>query len=410
MDTNGMMALISPGMTEEIRLHAGKVQELMEEGTALLIAGNVNVFYLTGRFFRGYVWLPKEGLPVYFVVRPQVFASCSNVVNVRKPELIPGELERMGVHIPKKIGIEEDILSYSEAKRLMNIFPDAHFFNGTPYLRSARMVKTPYEIEQMKADGEKQVRVYEKISGLYRRGMTDLQLQIAIERELRLEGCLGYARVAGNLMEINLGSVLAGDNADNPSPYEFAMGGEGADPSLPGGANGSLIREGETVMIDMNGAFNAYQTDMTRVWTAGDLAALAYKAQECSREILRTLELETRPGMEIREMYIRATEIVEKAGLQDYFMGHSQKSGFIGHGVGIELNEQPPITPKCTVRVQEGMTLAIEPKFVLPGIGAAGVENTYVVRREGLENLTPMREEIMRFISTASDHSQGKEA
>ena len=389
---------LTPQVLEtEIRLHIEKIRRQMPSDSALLIAGNVNVFYATGRFFRGYVWLPKEGRPLYFVVKPQVFLSNDEVVYIRKPEQIPDELLRRGLALPSEIGLEEDILTYREALRLMKLFPDAHCFNATPCLRTARMVKTPYEIGLMRFDGEKQMEVYSKISGLYRPGMTDIQLQIAIERELRLAGCLGYARVAGSLMEINLGSVLAGDNADTPSPYEFAMGGAGADPSLPGGADGRPIRPGETVMVDMNGAFNAYQTDMTRVWTLGDLPDEAYSAHGCSMEILRTLEEETRPGMEVSELYFRALDIAEKAGLKANFMGHSQQSGFIGHGVGIELNEQPPVAPKCKTIVEQGMTLALEPKFVLPGIGAVGVENTYVVREQGLENLTPLDEKIFLF-------------
>lgn len=391
------VVLIPEGLSDEISLHIRKIQDEMPPESSLLVAGNVNVFYSTGRFFRGYVWIPKEGEPLYFVVKPQIYAAAGNIVFVRKPEQIPDELARRGVAVTPAIGLEEDVLTYSDTLRLMKIFPQAAIFNSTPCLRNARMVKTPFEIEQMRTDGRKQVKVYSSISDLYREGMTDLTLQIAIERELRLEGCLGYARVAGSLMEINMGSVLAGDNADNPSPYEFAMGGAGTDASLPGGANGSLIRPGETVMVDMNGAFNALQTDMTRVWTLGNLPDLAYKAQECSIGILRMLEKEALPGKEVCSLYFEAVDLAEREGLGEYFMGYSQKSNFIGHGVGIELNEQPPVAPRCKTVLKEGMTLALEPKFVFPSIGAVGVENTYVVRPEGLECLTPFDENILQF-------------
>lgn len=392
-----MKNLVPPGMEKEITLHIRKVQSHMEPDSALIVSSNVNIFYCTGRFFRGYVWIPQEGNPIYFVMKPQIYSLHDDIHYIRKPEQIPGILAERGHRIEDHIAIEEDVLTYSEAIRLMKLFADRKYLNGTGWLRNARMVKTPYEISQMRIDGTKQVSVYRKIEDLYKPGMTDIGLQIAIERELRLEGCLGYPRVAGNLMEINMGSVLAGDNADNPSPYEFAMGGAGADPSLPGGANGTLIREGETVMVDMNGAFNAYQTDMTRVWSLGNLPPQAYTAQECAIDILRTLERETLPGMEVCELYFKAIEIAEKAGLKDSFMGYTQQSGFIGHGVGIELNEQPPVAPRCKVLIREGMTLALEPKFVLPGIGAVGVENTYVIREKGLECLTPFDEKIILF-------------
>lgn len=390
-------SLVPEGMRNEVSIHIEKIRKQMQPGQTFLISSNVNIFYSTGRFFRGYVWVSQDREPVYFVMKPQVYQTDVNIFYIRKPEQIPDILKENGFTIPKETGIEEDVLTYSEAIRLMKLFPDCQYFNCSQSLRNARMVKTEYEIEQMKADGRKQSAVYSMISSLYHRGMTDVELQIAIERQLRLQGCLGYPRVAGNLMEINMGSVLAGDNADNPSPYEFAMGGAGLDPSLPGGADGTVIRRGETVMVDMNGAFNAYQTDMTRVWTLGDLPDIAYRAHRCSIEILRTLEYETRPGTEVCELYFKALEMADKEGLKDFFMGHRQKSNFIGHGVGIELNEQPPVAPRCKTILQEGMTLALEPKFVIPGVGAVGIENTYVIREKGLECLTLFTDEILEF-------------
>ncbi|WP_438502874.1 hypothetical protein, partial [Bacillus pumilus] len=79
---------------------------------------------------------------------------------------------------------------------------------------------------------------------LYQPGMNDLELQVEIEKLSRLEGCLGQFRISGDSMELYMGNVLVGDNADFPSPYDFAMGGQGMDPSLPVGANGNTIKPG----------------------------------------------------------------------------------------------------------------------------------------------------------------------
>ena len=118
------------------------------------------------------------------------------------------------------------------------------------------------------------------------------------------------------------------------------------------------------------------------------------KAHEVSRQILREMEKMGVPGCKVADMYNRAMEIVEEAGLANYFMGHTQKAAFIGHGVGIELNEMPVLTPRSKDVLEANMTIAIEPKFVIPHVGAVGVENTYVVTSEGLENLTPFPEEM----------------
>ena len=147
-------------------------------------------------------------------------------------------------------------------------------------------------------------------------------------------------------------------------------------------------------MVDMNGNFNGYQSDMTRVWKRGEVSDLAKKAHDVSRTILRELEVMALPGVGVAELYNKACEIVEANGLSDYFMGYTQKAAFIGHGVGIELNELPVLTPRSKDVLQKNMTIAIEPKFVIPNEGAVGVENTYVVTEQGLENITIFPEEM----------------
>lgn len=386
-----------PGeLRPEIDLHLDKVRrELRRDGLqAALVGGSANIYYTTGRAFRGYVYIPVEGKTLWFVIRPTVFNPSDDVIMVRKPEQIPDALSERGLALPDAVGLEQDVLSYSEIARLSKALALTRDINCSDALRRARMVKTPWEIARMREDGMHQAAVYHRIDKLYKEDMTDLEFQIEIERVLRLEGCLGYPRVSGNYMQINLGSVINGKNADSPSPYDFSMGGAGVDPSLPVGADGSIMHYGTTVMVDMNGSFNGYQSDMTRVWRIGSIPELAMKAHRCACDILRALEKSARPGVEICELYKEAERMAYDRGLSDYFMGHRQKAGFIGHGVGIELNEQPAITPRCRVRLEEGMTLALEPKFVIPDVGAVGPENTYVVRPDGLESLTVFPEDI----------------
>lgn len=392
--------LIIPELREEVALRLDRLAASMREAgmEAMLVASNANIYYAAGRVFRGYVYITSEGRTLYFVIRPNDFVAGDDIVMIRKPENIPAELAKKGLSLPANLGLELDTLPYSDVMRLSKAFPESGISNASPLLRKARQVKTDYEINLMKEDGLHQAAVYHKISRLYKRDMTDVEFQIEIERVLRLEGSLGFLRVSGQLMEINMGSVIAGDNADMPAPYDFAMGGGGVSPALPGGADGEIMHVGETVMVDVNGCFNGYQTDMTRVWRLGDVSDLAVKAHDCSRRILHELERMALPGTEVCALYRRAEEIVAEEGLQAYFMGHRQQAAFIGHGVGIELNETPAITPRCKDLLKENMTLAIEPKFVIPGVGAVGIENTYVVRPDGLECITPFPEEMQDLL------------
>lgn len=364
---------------------------------AAIVASNANIFYTSGRIFRGYVYIDVEKEETLrFIVRPSGL-NIEGYTDIRKPEQIPSLLTEAGCHLPEILALELDALSYSEIIRLQKAFDNCPIVNCSGIISTARMIKTPYEIEEMKEDGRHQANVYNKIRGLFTENMTDIELQIEIERLLRMEGCLGLYRTNGNSMELNLGTVLAGDNADNPTPYDFAVGGGGISLSLPVGANGTVLRSGTTVTADMNGNFNGYQTDMTRAWRIGDVPPLAMTAHETSRAILRRLEQEGKPGVPTSKLYDIAKQMADETGLTDYFMGHNQKAAFVGHGVGIELNEQPVLTPRSKAILAEGMTIAIEPKFVIPGIGSVGVENTYVVRAEGLECLTNCPEELLSF-------------
>lgn len=393
------MQLISQDFKEEINLRISKVKELMIQKniSSILIASNTNIYYLTGRFFRGYVYLDIYGNSLWFVVKPQIFQESESVFFIRKPEDIPSILKELKLEKPTNIALEEGDLSYLDILRLKALFSDIPMENGTLIMKRSRMIKTPWEIKEMKEDGIHQTKVYGEVKDCYHPGMSDLALQIEIERRLRLEGSLGVSRVSGNLMEINLGSVITGENADSPGPYEFTMGGSGMHPSLPVGSDDSPILRGKTVMIDMNGAFNGYQTDMTRVWSLGDISDLALKAHNCSIRILRKLEVISMPGLPVSEMYQTALQIAEEENLKEYFMGHRSQVGFIGHGVGIELNELPVLTSKSKDILAQNMTIAIEPKFVIPHVGAVGVENTYVVKDNGLENITVFPEEIQYF-------------
>lgn len=367
-------------------------------GDALIVSSTVNLIYLAGGVCRGYFYIPTDPQrnPLFFMI-PPARVSENDEISIRKPEQIPAELEKLGYPLPERLAIEYDDLAYSAVERVKKAFASSDFLDAGVVMREARMIKTECEVMKMREDGLKHCAAYSRIGACYKDGMTDVEFQIEIERILRREGCLGFPRVAGASMEINLGSVIAGDNANEPSPYDFTMGGSGVDPSLPVGACGMIIKPGMTVMVDVNGGFNGYQTDMTRCWYLGDIPELAFKAHDCSRAILRDFEANALPGTEIGELYRRAERIVAERNLSEYFMGYRHKVKFIGHGIGIQLNEQPVIMERNKSLLEENMALAIEPKFVIPSVGAVGVENTYIVRAKGLENLTNYKEDLQQL-------------
>lgn len=357
---------------------------------AVLFADNASKFYLTGRVYAGYIYITVNGGVTCAVQRP-VELDGPEVAYIRKPEDLPSVIDKM----PSVLGLELDIMSYSSVERIKAVFPDAGIGNASAVMRRARAVKTPAEVAMIRESGVRQELVYRRVPHLYRDGMTDIELQVEIERASRLEGCLGQFRISGDSMELFMANIITGENADTPSPYDFAMGGKGMSPSLPVGADGTSIKPGYTVMVDVNGNYTGYMTDMTRVYSLGEICAEALKAHECSRRIHRELIEAGKPGIEAKVLYERAISIVTEEGLEHLFMGHRQHARFIGHGVGIEINELPVIAPRSRDIIEAGQVIALEPKFVIPGVGAVGIENTYVVTETGWECLTNAPEEII---------------
>ena len=383
--------MVQVNLKNEIELRVSRIREKLAaiDCDAMLISSNANLYYTAGRVYNGYTYIDVNGQTTYFVKRP-VGLNGDNVRYIRKPEQIAELIEKM----PTKIAFELDSMAVTDYNRLSKVFPNSEIVDASGILRYLRSVKTDYEISKMKESGIHHDEAYKHIHRIYRDGMTDIELQIEIERQLRLDGSLGIFRIHGESMEIFMGNVICGDNADAPSPYDFAMGGAGLNEALPVGSNGTQIKPGMTVMVDMCGNFNGYMTDMTRVFYVGKLNETARKAHETSIAIHNRLKEEAKPGVSASRLYEIAMEITKEAGLEDYFMGHKQKAGYIGHGVGIEINEAPVLAPRSREVLEAGNVIALEPKYVIPHVGAVGVENTYVVTDNGLECITNFPEEI----------------
>lgn len=365
----------------------------------VVVCSNANLYYLCGRVFCGFILYHRGSRrPVYFVRRPVTLTGI-DIVPIHKPEQIAEHLDTFGLQPLGLTALETESRSYAQTVRLAKALGLEKFTDADSIFRRVRAVKTPAEIKRIKYSGECQERVYREIPRLYREGMSDIELQIEIEHASRLEGCLGLFRVAGNEMELFMANILAGDNADTPSPYDFAMGGAGADPSLPVGADGTIITPGQSVMVDANGNYSGYMTDMTRTFTPTPLPDEAMRAHQLSIDICKELAQMGRNGVAASMLYEKALSMVEEAGLQDYFMGHRQHAGFIGHGVGIEINELPVISPRSRDILESGNIIALEPKFVIPHVGAVGIENTYLVNEDGPMTCLTNADEQIRLLA-----------
>ena len=127
-----------------------------------------------------------------------------------------------------------------------------------------------------------------------------------------------------------------------------------------------------------------YVVDMTRIAVVGPLAPELERAFDVARAIQDEVARNLRPGVPCVELWEHARAMAEQARLGEHFMGPpGDQARFVGHGVGLELDELPVLAPGFKAPLRAGQTVAIEPKFVFPGQGAVGIENTFVVTDAG---------------------------
>jgi Xaa-Pro aminopeptidase len=109
--------------------------------------------------------------------------------------------------------------------------------------------------------------------------------------------------------------------------------------------------------------------------------------------VLKTLEEKVRPGMLAEEVWALAVSVVEKLGLRGYFMHHGEPMKFVGHGVGLQIDEPPALAEGQKTPLRAGMVLAIEPKFHVPELGVVGLEDTFYLTPKGLKRITTFSRE-----------------
>ncbi len=359
---------------------------------AALVTSNVNLFYLTGVIADAYLLVYADGEAIRFVRRTGDIDQLPRVP-VRKPEDIPVWLREQGRALPARVLLEDQDISAADWQRLSALF--AETVPGSTRLRDLRAVKTPGEIALIRRTAARHTELYLRLPDLYQPGMSELEFSAEIEKQARLSGHLGIFRAFGRRMEIFMGSILSGDNAAAVSPFDFALGGRGQHASVPVGMTGGPMSAGTTVMVDVSGNWEGYLTDQTRVFSIGNIPDPAYRAHAVALAIQAEVVRLARPGAACGALYEAAVAMAADAGLGDHFMGSRRQARFIGHGTGIEINEPPVLAAGSRVKLQAGQVLAIEPKFVVPGVGAVGIENTWLVTETGLEKLTAAPEEIL---------------
>jgi len=369
------------------------------EADAVFVLHNPDLYYFAGTVQTGLLCIPASGEPLYLVQKSAIRAKMESpweqilpIANMKKaPELLAADGPPLN-----RVGLELDVLPVNHFFRLKKLFPATEFIDASGAIRRTRMVKSPYEVYQMRQAALMLKRVFSALPGWVRPGVTELEVIARLEGFLRLQGHQGLVRMRGFNLEIGYGTLSAGPNASYPTCFPGPVGFAGLYPAIPNAGSKHRLGEGQSLMADVCGGYGGYLVDKTRIVAIGELPSDMKEAHAFVLELMAEMELMLKPSTPCSRICRHAFARVADSPYQSSFMGFGDSQvRFIGHGVGLELDEIPVITEKCDEPLVAGMTIAIEPKIFFPDRGGVGIENTYLITDDGFENLTPFPEEIM---------------
>ena len=359
---------------------------------AALLQQNADLFYFAGTIQQSYLYVPAEGEATLFVrkvaERARLESALGAIVDLPLPRDLPALItERYGA-LPARLGLELDVLPVVSFRRLEKLFPGTAFEDVGRAIVRLRAVKSAWEVERIRASAAVADEVSRLIPALLEEGLTEVEFAGRVEAEARRLGHEGYIRMRGFNQEMFYGQLLTGESGCVPSYLDTPLAGTGLSPSVAQGASFRRIGRGEPIVFDFVPVRDGYMADFTRMYSLGPLDASLLRAFDAALRVQEAATAAARPGAACRAVWEAAQGAAADAGLAGDFMGHGAgQVPYVGHGIGIELDELPVLTGSG-LELEPGMVFALEPKFVLPGSGAIGVENTWVVTTDGVERLT----------------------
>jgi Xaa-Pro aminopeptidase len=383
----------------EDRLARARTAMKASEIEALWVIEKMDYYYLSGTAQDGFLFVPLEGTPLLIVKREleraRIESPLKHAVGFRSLKELPALIQSHWGRLPKTIGIELDLLPVRDYLKYQELFPGLRFTDSSVMLRDVRKIKSPFEIGLMKMSGEVGRKVYEEAGRFLKEGMTEIEFGGLLEATAKKLGHEGLLRVRSLNYEAYSWHVLSGLCGGIVSQSDSPMGGLGLSPAFPVGASRKVMRAHEPILVDFGICCHGYQTDRTRMYSIGKMEQKFIDAYEACREIHNAVLEAIRPGKDCEELFTMTLPLAEKLGYKDRYLGPpGLQTRFIGHGIGLELNEFPFLAQGQSYPLEAGMTLAVEPKIVFPGEGAVGIEDTVLVTQDGFEILTPFDQEI----------------
>jgi Xaa-Pro aminopeptidase len=366
----------------------------------LLVVHHTNLFYYSGTSQDAFLFIPRAAQPVLMVKKSHDRAvkesAIKNTISIDSVKQIPSVIENCLSCRPSALGLELDIIPFNTVGFYQkHLFPATRLADASSLFLQNRLIKSDYEIDRLRQSCQILDQAFLNVPLRIKEGLMEIELAALFEADLRKNGHSGGCRVRAFNRDLLYGNLVSGESGQIPSYFDGPVNGRGLTPANhPHGAGWKKIQKNEPVYIDYTCVVDGYTADAQRVFVMGQLNDQLRMAHETALSIQRKMIALLEAGGTCEQAWAVAFDTAEKKGLSEYFMGSGKdKVKFVGHGVGLELDEQPVFAKGFDFPLERGMTFALEPKFVFQE-GAIGVENTFAMTETGIEKLNTISEDV----------------
>jgi Xaa-Pro dipeptidase len=389
----------------QYELRVEKIRGLMEKaGTDALVSFYpVNQFYLTGTAQNQLLVFPRQGEPVLLVRRSEDRARHESWVKDIRPMgsmkrdlgAIAGEL-----NIAKgNIGIEYALTSATLLRQLEEALPQAHIVDSDLIWLKAREVKDPEEIENIRKGHAITDEVHRQMGDIIEEGISELEVAARVEYLLRKMGSettspLMYSLGGRPLIWRVCTRITSGAQAAIPGDH-LVSGGLGLSSAVPHGPSNRRISKGEPVNVNIGAIVQGYISDSLRTYFLGPPSDKLREMYSTVREAQQLFLTHARPGVAMGEVVKRVLRLVEERGYLNNFGAPFPYNGtYMGHGVGLFVNEYPSVGLETATILQPGMVIAVEPRVAIFDLGSAEVGVMIVITEDGNELFSGISTEL----------------
>ena len=355
------------------------------------IFSRVNQYYFTGTMQDGMLLVPRDGKPTFWVRRSFERACSESLFPDIRPMKGFRDAAQPGSATRDVIHLEAEVVPLALLERFRKYFPCQTVAALDAQVARVRAIKSPYELAILERAGRIHQRAREEeVPALLREGMSEAELGCELFSLMVRQGDQGVARFAMFGVEVMFGLFGFGENSLYPTNFDGPGGCVGLEPAAPVlGSRTRTLRKGDLVFIDIGCGVEGYHTDKTMTYFFGaqppeELAALQRRCVDLERWLATMLK----PGAVPSQIHATIMASLDPEFLHDFMGFGNRRVNFLGHGVGLQVDEPPAIAQGFDEPLTAGMVIALEPKKGVPGVGMVGIEDTFVVTPDGGRSIT----------------------